>query len=80
MNIEIGMTAVLSMSVMFWIRIRNICVTPQIAESPRMARRTIGCLHVAAKLRLEERSFKESCVAPTRMKNAARVESALSPR
>ena len=80
MNIEMGMTAVLSMSVMFWMRMRNICVTPQNAESPRMERRTMGWLQVAEKLRIGERSLSESWCAPTRMQNPAMVATTLSPR
>ena len=80
MNIETGMTAVLSMSVMFWMRMRNICVTPQNAERPRMERRTMGCLQVAAKLRREERKRSFVCIFPTLMQKQQMLAKTLSPR
>ena len=39
---ETGITAVLSMSAMFWMRIMKICVMPQKAERPRMESLTMG--------------------------------------
>ena len=80
MNIETGMTAVFSMSVMFWIRIKKICVTPQKAARPRIERRIIGWLQVAEKLRMGERILRLSCLSPTLMQKPAMVVTTLRPR
>ena len=77
---ETGMAAVFSMSFMRWIKIRNIWVTPQNAESPRMERRTMGWLQVAENSRTGERIFRESWDSPTRMQKAATVVTTESPR
>ncbi len=77
---ETGITAVLSMSAMFWMRIKKICVMPQKAERPRMERRTMGWRQVAAKLRLGERNLSEPWVTPALMQNPAMLVMTLKPR
>ena len=74
------MAAVFSISFIRWIKIRNIWVTPQNAERPRIESRTMGWLQVAENSRTGERIFKEPWDSPTRMQKAATVVTTESPR